>query len=450
MLSRLGKMLRILVLMVSLIMLFTWVSLYVAPSIISFLPEPLSKLFKEVQLQPAQSMLQVFYDLMKFHGYEKCGEYVLKLGINHVDIYGVTDKPMKCYYVFKLPEPRDQYVLYLPWGELWASYIRDEDSDKPFRFSFGSFGSIQMPDPRRGAALAPFYAETIGSVATFHDGFISHPYLVHIGSTKDGKSPAVGASYELITQDGLMVLALKPEEGAGPIRYWAVFHGIVYRKDEGKILMPTPIERYTFDEVKSAWKYIRENMSVGGPAGDLAENAFKGALEHLESLGYRGCGRYSVSGIPGENLNITYVIDDPYKGEACYFIIESNKTAGLIYNSEIYPVISENMSRTELKNVKIYYRLEVKPIRHVIYHLLGHPTPEWVKTHAFAEETSRYEGSWTRYDNYVKEYSKDDCFRRELILLHFKLESPERADVKIVFKMNITIKPPIEWRDIEW
>jgi len=242
-LSRVGKIVRVIVFLVALVM----IGLYLLPTFIGFLPEPLRNALEgiagSIKTQVyAPDVKGVFEMRAKASGYSLCGEYTLKPGLNHIEISGVTNKPLQCYYIFKLPEPRDSYILYLPWAEFHARYLRDGDVGKMMYYSLEAYGSRQAPDVLRSPTFAPFSNEcndTICSTQRYHSLFF--------GVTKTVTTPDnwyFSGAYEFVTQDGLMAFSVKPVEDGLPIKYCVVFHGTVYMKDEGKEVLPPP-EGYT-------------------------------------------------------------------------------------------------------------------------------------------------------------------------------------------------------------
>jgi hypothetical protein len=346
------------------------IGLYLLPVFIGFLPEPLRNALESIagsiktQVY-APDVKGVFEMRAKASGYSLCGEYTLKPGLNHVEIYGVTDKPLQCYYVFKLPEPRDSYVLYLPWAEFHARYLRDGDVGKMMYYSLEAYGSRQAPDVLRSPTFAPFSNkcnDTICSTQRYHSLFF--------GVTKTVRTPDnwyFSGAYEFVTQDGLMAFSVKPVEDGLPIRYYAVFHGIVYMKGEERGVLPPP-EGYTGEGLFHIFEErVLYPQGLDGPSGDLFEYVYKHVVEHLEGLGYRYCGTYKItSGM--KELDVKHIVEDLRRGEACYFIIESEEPfKWQVRPYEIYPVWSENLTRTSIRTPTTICEslgIEITPFRH--------------------------------------------------------------------------------------
>jgi hypothetical protein len=427
MLGRVGKIVKITVRVVILLIALAIIGYLLLPVFMDYLPEPLRKINEE-SYQAQLNRMEVFKKIVDNFEYEKCGEYVLKPGINSIDVYGVTDKPLKCYYIFRRPEPKDEYIVYLPWGEAEMAYVREEDRGKTIYYNFDVFGSLQMPhiwvNP---ATLTPFInkcKEKSGcGVGSFN---IASGYRKSF--TKDGVH--FTTFYELVSQDGLMAFSIKPESEGMPVRFWLAFHAIVYRRGEEKPILP-PLEEHTVEELRSIYHKWIDSVGWGGPSGDLLENAGKAVIEYVESIGYKYCGRYKAS--EGSDLNLTYTVEDPYSGEACYVIVESEEPLAWKHNIEIHPVWPENMSKTSIENARVYLDWSLYPFRNVMFNLLaGSPVPP---AYSKSDECELC-GSFLD----VSEEWHGEYFRKALILFYFKAESQKRKDVEVVINMYFSFK----------
>jgi len=89
-------------------------------------------------------------------GYKLCGEYQLKHGVNAIDLFFIRNDTFACYYLFKLPEPRERYKLYDGWVVMNLIPARPEDMNKTYYYGAGG-GTYKYPhiwvNP---GGLAPF------------------------------------------------------------------------------------------------------------------------------------------------------------------------------------------------------------------------------------------------------------------------------------------------------
>jgi hypothetical protein len=420
--DRSGRIIRIIIFLVAIAM----VVYTILPAFREYLPGPLKEEVEERERREYENLLyQILVDRL---GYKKCGEYTLKHGVNHIDIYGVTNKPLMCYYLFKLPEPKSEYVLYLPWGEHYETYEREEDLDKILYHTFYAHGVLQRPH-YEVVPPTPFIAECKGSCGGFDinyaSGFRKSVY------SKDGH--VVSASYEFVSQDGIIIYAVKPEVEGMPIRYWLTFHGIVYRRGEEPTKILPQAEKHTREELREFFFPLRENMTRGGPEGDTLGVVNEVVLKYVEGLGYSNCGTHKLVKDSSE-LNITHIIEDPYRGEACYILLESEKPVYWRADFKVYPVWSGNLSKMETRDAVIYWALEERPLRVIMFDLLGHHLPDFLKEPAYSRS---FTGSWSGDSGITEELQQS---KRSLILFYFKIESTERQDIKTIFSMHITFR----------
>ena len=425
MLGRIGKIVKITVKVVILLIALAIIGYLLLPAFMDYLPEPLRKIGEE-SYQAQLNRMEVFKKIMDNFGYEKCGEYVLRPGINSIDVYGVTDKLLKCYYIFRRPEPKDEYIVYLPWGEAKMAYVREEDRGKTIGYTFYVSGSLQMPhiwvNP---VELTPFINKC--KEKDCGASYFNYASGYRESFKKDGRH--FTTFYELVSQDGLMAFSVEPESEGMPVRFWLVFHAVVYRKGEEKPILP-PIEKYSAEELsRIAYKWF-ESKSWSSPDGDILENAEKVAIEYVESIGYKYCGRYKVS--EGSDLNLTYTVKDPYSGEACYIIVESEEPLAWKHNIGVHSVWPKNMSKTSIENVRVYLDWSLNPFRRIMFDLFaGSPvSPAYSKSDECESWGASISGSeeWGEY------------FRKALILFYFKAESQRKKDVVVVINMYFSFK----------
>jgi hypothetical protein len=426
MLGRVGKIVKITVKVVILLIALAIIGYLLLPVFMDYLPEPLRKIGEE-SYQAQLNRMEVFKKIVDNFGYEKCGEYVLKPGINSIDVYGVTDKPLKCYYIFRRPEPKDEYIVYLPWGEAEMAYVREEDRGKTIYYNFDVFGSLQMPhiwvNPTR---LTPFIDKCEDRKSCGRASFnVASGYRKSF--IKDGVH--FTNYYEFVSQDGLMVFTVKSESEGMPIRFWLTFHAILYRKGEEKPILP-PLEKHSVEELKKIASKWESSVSRGSPSGDLLENAGKVVIEYVENIRYKYCGRYKVS--EGSDLNLTYTVEDPYSGEACYVIVESEEPLAWKHNIGVHSVWPGNMSKTSIENVRVYLDWSLYPFRNVMFDLLaGSPVPP---AYSKSDECE----SWGASISGSEEWG--EYFRKALILFYFKAESQRKKDVVVVINMYLSFK----------
>jgi len=214
-------------------------------------------------------------DLTARRGYKICGEVTLGYGESVRAVFSkIFSEEVACLVFFNLPEPKNDYVIYQPAARFMITPVKQEDMDKPYRYSF-KFGAPGLVIHER--LPLPFINENRG---------------VYIGSA---------AYYELFKngvrgRDLFALFSYKPvNEPEMPVNITIIVDVIVLKHGERyePIVPPKP------PRTGGEWITIMEELD-----------------ESLEGLGYSNCGEYHLE--PGAHpLNLTFIFD-PYEGKACY------------------------------------------------------------------------------------------------------------------------------------
>ncbi|MEM1557889.1 MAG: hypothetical protein QXG12_04790 [Thermoproteota archaeon] len=260
-------------------------------------------------------------------GYKLCGEYQLKHGVNAIDLFFIRNDTFACYYLFKLPEPREKYKLYDAWVVINLAPARPEDMNKTYYFGEGG-GTYKYPHVWvNPGALAPFSLKADKPLQGGFEHRAPRPFTVE--NVDAGHSDVYAA------------VSYKPEEPGMPIKVLIEIYATVLTVDE---------------KWDISYHKTPEYSDLGTPRGDISETLNREVRRFLESLGYEFCGEYNMRGeLEIEVLNITYIVDKPYEGKACYFIINlpDYKPAIARYFWNGYPVSKTNMSKISVENHNI-------------------------------------------------------------------------------------------------
>jgi len=342
-------------------------------------------------------------------GYKLCGEYQLKYGVNAIDLLFIYNDTIACYYLFKLPEPRERYKLYDGWVVMNLIPARPEDMNKTYYYGLGG-GTYKYPhiwvNP---GGLAPFSIKADKPLQGAMVFRAPRPFTVE--NVDAGHSDVYAA------------VSYKPEEPGMPLKVLIEVYATVLTVDE---------------KWDISYRKTPEYSDLGTLRGDISELTNRKARNLLEGLGYRLCGEYYLKGESEiEELNITYVVERPYEGGACYFIVNlpDYKPAIARYFWNMYPVSKTNMSRISIKNHNISRGEDYTNVRELFWiYFKSDPAIERMKPYSYTEFMKDWGGGDP--EDFFKEVEK---FRE-------KPEWPEGYSLRYVvhFYFKASSDKPIE------
>jgi hypothetical protein len=166
------------------------------------------------------------------------------------------------------------------------------------------------------------------------------------------------------------------------------------------------------------------------------------AVEHLESLGYRHCGTYKItSGM--KELNVKHIVEDLRRGEACYFIIESEEPfKWQVRPYEIYPVWSENLTRTSIRTPTTICEslgFRITPFRHYFIDavLQSKPVEKPYSRCWLAHEGFEWRGDRDEWPE--TEWSFEPS-RRAVAIFYVRTEGEGMERLKAIVELHLNIR----------
>jgi len=397
-----GRILKILVFLIGVLLISSAVLILIKPEPAYQIPI-VGDIVRHIVLEEPRS--RVIGLLEGRLGYKLCGEYQLKHGVNAIDLFFIRNDTFACYYLFKLPEPREKYKLYDAWVVIHLAPARPEDMDKTYYFGAGG-GTYEYPHVWvNPAVLVPFSYKT-DKPQTFLD---KAP-----GNTVED----VDAGHS----DVYAAVSYKPEEPGMPIKVLIEVYATVLTVDEKWDISYRKTPEYTL---------------LGNLRDDISETLNREARHFLESLGYKFCGEYYLKGESDtEELNITYVVDKPYEGEACYFVVNLPRPAMFKEFWEKHPVNKTDLSRTHLENITLMSKEGVRSVGELFWAYFDNsPIIEKLMPYSHREFVEGWggdcgSGDWSGYYSF-----------RYIVFFYFKVASDKpREDVVIVYSAVLFFK----------